>query len=169
MSMLSYPWFEPETCNINPFFKLRKINCRINLFSIWKSWYEILDKHKKQRFYLKISPGRGTSHHIMCSSVLEAEILLLSPGFGIFVSLGIFIPGIRDFFQSRDFYPRDSGFFLVSGFLSPGFGIFSVSGFLSPGFGIFLNFGIFIPGIFAKSPGFMENPRNSGFFRDFLP
>ena len=75
-------------------------------------------------------------------------------------------PGFGNFFYSRDFYPRDfhprdSGFFLVSGFLSPGFGIF-------------LNFGIFIPGIFAKSPGFMQNPRDfyprdSGFFRDFWP
>ena len=50
----------------------------------------------------------------------------LSPGFGIFRSLGICIPGIR---------------------------IFLVSGFLSPRFGIFLYFGIFIPEIYAKSPG----------------
>ena len=35
----------------------------------------------------------------------------LSHGFGINFSLGIFMPGIRDLFKSRDFYPWDSGFF----------------------------------------------------------
>ena len=50
-----------------------------------------------------------------------------------FLAIGIFpgssenprefwrIPGITNFYQSRNFYPRDSGFFLISGFLSPGF------------------------------------------------
>ena len=38
-----------------------------------------------------------------------------------FFSLGIFIPGIRDFFWFRDLYPRDSVFFLNTGFLSAGF------------------------------------------------
>ena len=40
-----------------------------------------------------------------------------SPGFGIFFSLGIFIPGIRDFSQSRDLYPRDSDFFSLGIFI----------------------------------------------------
>ena len=67
----------------------------------------------------------------------------LSPGFGIFRSLGICIPGIR---------------------------IFLVSGFLSPRFGIILYFGIFIPEIYAKSPGlgffsgFCTIGISSGFF-----
>ena len=46
-------------------------------------------------------------------------------------------------------------------FLFPGF-------FVISGFGIFRNFVIFISGIFTKSPGFMQNPNDSGFFRDFL-
>ena len=45
----------------------------------------------------------------------------LSPWYRIFLGLGILIPGIRDFFQSRDFNTRDSGFFYVSGFLYLGF------------------------------------------------
>ena len=61
-----------------------------------------------------------------------------SPGFGIFLSLGIFIPGHRDFskfwdFYPRDFYTRDSGYFrdfftfgISRGFFIPGIGIFFV-------------------------------------------
>ena len=39
----------------------------------------------------------------------------------------------------------------------------------SPGFGIFSSLGFFIHRIFAKSPEFMQNLRDSRFFRDFLP
>ena len=52
--------------------------------------------------------------------------------------------------------PRDSGYFLS-------LGVFIL------GIWILLNFGIFIYYIIAKSPAFIQNPRNSGFFRDFLP
>ena len=64
-----------------------------------------------------------------------------SRGYGIFFSLRIFSPGIRDFFNLGIFIPgiRD---FLVSGFFNleiiiPGIRDFLISGFLSPGFGIF--------------------------------
>ena len=38
------------------------------------------------------------------------------PDSGFFLSLGIFISGIRDFFRFQDFNPRESGFFSISGF-----------------------------------------------------
>ena len=62
-----------------------------------------------------------------------------SPGIGIFLSFGIFIPGIRDFSKFRDFYPRDSEF-------------------VSLGFWIFLNFGICISGIrdFFRGMGYPD-------------
>ena len=72
--------------------------------------------------------------------------------------MGIFIPGIGDFFKSGDFYPR-------------GLGIFKIWGYLSPGIGDFWKSGDFcqIPGIFAKSPGFISRELGiviPGFFGD---
>ena len=93
---------------------------------------------------------------------------------GIFLNLGIKIPGI--------FIPGDWGFLEIWGFLSRGLGIFIPGdwGFLKSGdiyprgLGIFGNLGIFIPGIFAKSRGYLRNPRDlyphpRGFFGDFYP
>ena len=62
-----------------------------------------------------------------------------SLGFGIFFSLGIFIPGIRDFLKFRDLNPR------VLGFLSLGFGIYR--GFL---------FVVFFVGWIRKKPSLVS-------------
>ena len=84
--------------------------------------------------------------------------------------LGIFIPGIGDFFKPGDFYRRDWGsfkpgfIFLILRFLSPRIGNLFKSGDSSRGLRIFIpgiwdfrksgDFYPQIPGIFAKSTGF---------------
>ena len=60
-----------------------------------------------------------------------------NPGDRDSFSLGIFIPEIRNFFQSRDFYPGHSGFFSISGFYPRDFRKIPEIYAKFPGFGIF--------------------------------
>ena len=63
------------------------------------------------------------------------------PGLEIFLNMGIFIPGIGDFKNLRIFIP-------------------GIGDFYPWRLGIFGNLGIFITGIFAKSRGYLQNPRD---------
>ena len=68
---------------------------------------------------------------------------------GIFLNMGIFIPGIQDFFKSGDFHRE---FFKIWGFLSRRLGIFSNLGiFYSRDF---LGMGIFIDSSRLRISGF---------------
>ena len=115
----------------------------------------------------------------------DKKTLKIFSGF-LFRGLGIFIPGIGDF------YPGDRGFFEILGFLKSGYflpgnwGFSKIWEFFSRGLDIFQNLGIYIPGAWRfskiwrflsrelgifenmgeKFPGFIS--RGLGFFWGFL-
>ena len=133
-------------------------NTGISIFLFWarskitkisKSWESGLKNSEKIRVLTVFWPSRflgilwnSRYSGFLCEflnfysrdSGLFYSLGILSLRFGIFLSLGIFIPGIRGFHWFRDFYPRDSGF------LSLGFGIFNlrdISGIFISRLGIF--------------------------------